>query len=167
MISQAEAIIRARPDRYIPFAPDVRLEPDNPQCRWPRFKCVGLGLFFLLVPAREVCVAIEEEGSIVRGKTGLPFPSLPIFVRSLIDAENTLDLEDLVDGMNLSEEWAAANGVHISDKTYPDSHISPRSHWERLTRTKQKRMGLKYNPRIYATRYRRHNERDPRKTGWL
>jgi len=160
-------MIRARPEKYIPFAHDVRWESDDPICRWTRFKCVGLGLFFLLVPAREVCVAIEKEDSIVRGKTGLPFPSLPVFVQSLLDARMITDLADLIDAMDLSEEWATINGVHVSDKPYPNSTLTPKSLWERFTRTKQKRMGLKYNPRINATRYRRHNERDPRKTGWL
>ena len=167
VISRAEALIRARPDEYIPFAPDVRLEPDDPQCRWARFKPVGLSLFFRLVPAGELHIAIEKQGSIVRGKTGLPFPSLPVFVQSLLDAGNMLDLEDLVDAMDLSEEWATGNGVHLSYEKYPGSRSSPGKEWEWLTRTKQKRMGLKYNPRIYATRYRRHRERDPRKTGWL
>ena len=103
-------------------------------------------------------------------KTGLPFPSLPAFVQSLLDdvsITSYADLADLVDAMDLSEEWAAANGVKVSDEPYPRTRYSPRKRWERITRTKQKRMGLKYDPRIYATRYRKHNERDPRMTGWL
>ncbi|KAL8705217.1 MAG: hypothetical protein Q9201_001673 [Fulgogasparrea decipioides] len=165
-VPQAEALIRNRPDKYIPFAPDCRFL-DLQQSRWTRFKCVGLGLFFLLVPAREVCVDIEKEGSIVRGKTGLPFPSLPVFVQSLLDADNIGDLEDLVDAMDLPEEWAVANGVQLSETRYADSEVCPRSQWKWLTRTKQKRMGLKYNPKVYATKYRKHKSRDPGLTGWL
>lgn len=125
----------------------------------------------LLVLARDVHVAIEKEDSIVRGKTGLPFPSLSVFVQSLLDAKDTMNLGDLIDAMNLTEEWAAANGVHVSDEPYdwpyPITEDTPKHHWERLTRTKKIRMGLKYDPIIYATRYRRHNECDPRRTGWL
>lgn len=166
MIPRAEALIRAKPDIYIPFAPDVRLNPSDKGFHWTRFKCVDLCLFFLLVPAREVCIDIEKKASIVRGKTGLPFPSLPTFVQSLLDSHNLLDLEDIIDAMDLSEEWAAENGVNLPDGSYPGPH-SLKAQWERIARTKQKRMGLKYNPRIYASRYRRHRERDPRETGWL
>ena len=66
--------------------------------------------------------------------------------------------------MNLEEGWAAANGVEVSDQSYPDVQISPKAAWER---TRQARMGWKYDPKIYATRYRRHGEADPRKTGSL
>ena len=150
----------------MPFAPDCRLA-DQPTSKWPRFKFVGINLFVLLVPADEVHFAIDFEGSIVRGKTGLPFPSLPAFVQSLLDSRNLLDLEDLIDAMNLEEDWAAANSIRISDQPYPGFQVSPRRAWEKSTRTKQTRLGWKYDPKIYATRYRRHNERDPRKTGNL
>ena len=125
------------------------------------------GPLFSLVPALLVYIAIEKEDSFVRGKTGLPFPSLPMFVQSLLDAKNIMDLGDLVDTMSLSEEWASTNGVYLLDIAYPDAQIPLRSQWERLLRTKQKRMGRKYDPRRYATRYRRHNERDRGKIGWL
>ncbi len=109
--------------------------------------------------------AIDQEDSIVRGKSGLPFPSLPALVQSLLDSKNLLNLEDVIDAMNLEEDWAAANGVKISDQSYPGVRVSPKRAWERSTRTRQTRMGWKYDPKIYATRYRTHNERDPRKTG--
>lgn len=120
-----------------------------------------------MVPADEVRFAIDKEDSIVRGKTGLPFPSLPAFVQSLLDSKNLLDLEDVIDAMNLDEGWAAANDVKISDQPYPEVQASPKWAWENSTRTRQARMGWKYDPKIYATRYRTHNERDPRETGDL
>lgn len=125
---------------------------------------VGTKLFVLLVPADEVRFAIDKEDSIVRGKTGLPFPSLSAFVQSLLDSKNLLDLEDIIDAMNLDDEWAAANGIGISDQPYPGVQGSPKRAWEKSTRTRQTRMGWKYDPNIYATRYRTHDHRDPRET---
>lgn len=91
---------------------------------------VGIKLFVLLVPADEVRFAIDKEDSIVRGKTSLPFPSLPAFVQSLLDSKNLLDLEDVIDAMNLDVEWAAANNVKMSDQPYPEVRASPKWAWE-------------------------------------
>lgn len=159
-------LLKARPEKYTPFAPDCRVA-DEPLSKWPRFKVVGTKLFVLLVAADEVRFAIDQEGSIVRGKTGLPFPSLPAFVQSLLDSKNLLDLEDIIDAMNLGEDWAAGNSVEVSDQPYPGVRMSPKQAWEKSTRTRQSRMGWKYDPKIYATRYRRYKERDPRETGDL
>ena len=162
-LSTARDLLKVRSQKYTPFAPDCRVA-DEPLSKWPRFKLVGIRLFVLLVPADEVRFAINQESSIARGKTGLPFPSLPAFVQSLLDSHNLLDLEDIIDAMNLDEGWAATNGVEVSDQPYPEVQISPKDAWEESTRTRQTRMGWKYDPKIYATRYRRHKEADPRKT---
>lgn len=124
-------------------------------------------LFGLLFPADEVRFAIDQKDNIVRGKSSLPFPSLPAFVQSLLDSGNVLNLEDIIDAMNIEEDWAAVNRVEPSDQPYSGVRISPKRAWERSTRTRQTRMGWKYDPKIYATRYRTHKDRDPRKTGNL
>ncbi|KAL9630490.1 MAG: hypothetical protein Q9164_006386 [Protoblastenia rupestris] len=142
-------------------------EPNRPTSKWPRFKLVGIKLFILLVPADGVRFAIDQEGSKVRGETGLHFPSLPAFVQSLLDYKNLLSLEDLIGAMNLDEDWATANNVKVSDQSYPEVHISPKYAWEKSTGMRQIRMGCKYDPKIVATRYRRHGGRDPRETGNL
>ena len=165
-LSKATSLLKDRSQKYVPFAPDCRVA-DQPISKWPRFKLVGIKLFVLLIPADEVRFAIDQEDSIVHGKTGLPFPSLPAFVQSLLDSKNHLDLEDIIDAMNLDEEWAAANGIKISDQPYPGVQMSPKRAWEKSTRTRQTRMGWRYDPKIYATRYRTHNDQDPRKTGDL
>ena len=96
----------------MPFAPDCRIA-DRPERKYPRFTLRSIRLFILLVPAEEVRFAIDDKDSIVRGKTGLLFPSLPAFVQSLLDSKNMLDLADLIDAMNLNEEWATENGVKL------------------------------------------------------
>lgn len=137
------------------------------QSKWPRFKVVGVRLFILLVLADEFRFSIDQQDSIVRGKTGLPFPSLPAFVQSLLDSKNLIDLADLIDGMNLDEDWAAENGVEVSDHPYPGVLPSPKWVWEKFTRSRHTNMGWKYDPKIYAIRYRKHRDRDPRETGDL
>jgi len=159
-LSTAKSLLKARPQNYTSFAPDCRVA-DEQQSKWPRFKVVGVQLFTLLVPADEVRFSIEQENSVVRGKTGLPFPSLPAFVQSLLDSKNLTDLADLIDGMNLDEDWAAKNGVEVSDQPYPEVLASPKWAWEKFTRSRHTNMGWKCDPKIYATRYRKHGDRDP------
>ena len=98
--------------------------------KWPRFKVDGTTLFVLLVPADEVRFAINKEDSIVHGKPGLPFPSLPAFVQSLLDSKN------LIDAMNLDDDCAAVNGVEVSGQPYPEVQISPKEAWEESIRTR-------------------------------
>ena len=50
-----------------------------------------------------------DPGNIEKSKGGLPYPSLVAFAQSLLDAQNGAELEDLMDGMNLSEEWGEQN----------------------------------------------------------
>lgn len=37
--------------------------------------------------------------------SGAPYPNLEVFAQSLLDTQRLVDLTDLVDGMNLTEEW--------------------------------------------------------------
>ena len=40
-----------------------------------------------------------------RSRSGLPYPRLEVFAQSLIDTKSLCDLEDLIDGMDLTEKW--------------------------------------------------------------
>lgn len=113
---------------------------DKPLSQVPHFKFVRIRLSILLVPASEVCLAVDREDSIVHGKTGLPFPSLPVFVQSLLDSKNLVDLEDLIDAMNWGGGCASAHGIQLSDQPYPAGD-PPKLEWEISTRTRQSRMG--------------------------
>ena len=44
-----------------------------------------------------------------RSLNGLPYPQLEVFAPSLLDTLDSVDLEDLVDGMNLTEQWGIEN----------------------------------------------------------
>lgn len=71
---------------------------------FPRFKLKDVNLWFDLIPSEDchlVCEALNFE----RSTTGLPYPKLEIFAQSLLDTYNAVALADLIDGMDLSEEW--------------------------------------------------------------
>lgn len=105
-------------------------------------------------------------------------------MQSLVDTKNGVDLEDVIDGMNLSEEWGEQNldlGGHTDVKWLEDyadtlredgrdemfifidsAPVSRHQMWREFVLNKQRRMGWKYPPEIYATRFRRHGSKDPR-----
>lgn len=105
-------------------------------------------------------------------------------MQSLLDTKSGVDLEDLIDGMDLSEEWGEQNldleghtdtewleGIidalqkdgrdEMSIWIDPDP-VPRRQLWQEFVQNKQRRMGWKYPPEIYATRFRRHGSKDPR-----
>ena len=155
---------------------------------FPRFKCEGMNLFFCIVSSKSChmeCNATNFE----RSKMGLPYPRLEVFTQSLLDTGNHSSLTDLVDGMNLSEDWGkeALDLSGLSDakwqqwkydtvmayekKHYPDIETDEEyvargfdkaEMWAQITGEKQHRCGVKYPTDIYATRFRFHNQPDPR-----
>ncbi|KAF6225244.1 hypothetical protein HO133_010441 [Letharia lupina] len=56
-------------------------------------------------PARPGVKEMLEPARFELGQTGIPVPKLVVFAQSLLDTNNGVDLEDLVNGMNLSMEW--------------------------------------------------------------
>jgi hypothetical protein len=52
------------------------------------------------------CVPENFEYSAQRG---IPYPKLHLFAQSLLERQNRSDLQDLVDGMDLTEEWGEEN----------------------------------------------------------
>lgn len=114
---------------------------------------------------------------------GLPYPKLPIFVQSVMDARDIVNLADVIDGMDLSEKW----GIDNLDLTYttdtswanwangrikredPEAIFSlvstnafnRKATWQKIVQTKQTRGGWKYPKDQYATRFRRHGSTDP------
>jgi hypothetical protein len=129
---------------------------------------------------RERCLASDVLVEI----GGLPYPKLPVYVQSSIDTKSLVKLEDLIDGMNRSEEWGEQN---LDLENYTDTEwlqkwiealqadglkkmfilesatpVPRRDIWKDCIGKNQKRLGWKHPPEIYATRYRRHGARDPR-----
>jgi hypothetical protein len=124
-----------------------------------------------------------------RSKMGLPYPRLELFTQNLFDTGNHSGLTDLVDGMNLSEDWGeealdlsgfsdikwqqwkhdtvmAYEKLHYPELEPDDEYVArgfdKTEMWEEISRGKQHRCGLKHPTDIYATRFRFHNQPDPR-----
>lgn len=109
-----------------------------------------------------------------------------MYAQSLIDTKNSVDLQDLIDGMNLSEEWGEENldlegttdtewleryvyvlrqdGVQGMFIFVDPTPVPRREIWTDSVRNEQRRIGWKYPPEIYATRFRRRRSasKDPR-----
>jgi hypothetical protein len=150
---------------------------------YPRIKFKGLNLFLLLLSA-EACHLPCERLNFEYSDNGIPYPKLPIFAQSLLDINNDRDLEDLIDGMNLSPEWgeefldlegyidqewrrwrAARLGNMWSDQymeRYNRNPIQKRHIWikESNDEAKRRRQGYKYRPDM-ITRFWRVGRKDP------
>ncbi|KAM5444452.1 hypothetical protein MaudCBS49596_008011 [Microsporum audouinii] len=151
--------------------------------KYPRFKAVGRTDFWLLLPA-SYCHITCEPDSIEWSQGRLPYPKLHVYVQSLIDTKNKVDLADLVDGMDLTEDWGMKylnlegntdtewleNLVQRLKEDGPKDRFMfvfpqpmPRLKiWKEFVETKQSRMGWKYSSELYATRFRRYGSKDPR-----
>ena len=75
---------------------------------FPRFKFVGLRLFLVILPSHACHVEIGPE-TVKLSTSGLPYPALPTYAQSLLDTNNEVDLDDLIDGMDLTLKWGEEN----------------------------------------------------------
>lgn len=151
---------------------------------YPRFKGKGTDFHFILVPARDVHIVCEPS-NITRSLRGLPYPKLDVFIQSCLDTRNELQLCDVVDGTNLSEQWGEenleldgfndvewakdmnrrgrefANGkfAHWAPFAY-DGPKSRREMWQSMVRTKKDRLDWTKPSDIYVTQYRIVDEPD-------
>ncbi|KAI9752083.1 MAG: hypothetical protein M4579_005768 [Chaenotheca gracillima] len=168
----------------MPFRPSALKGVNSLNHTYPRFKGIGIRFFFLVVPSQEPNITCSPA-NIERSKSGVPFVNLPTYAQSLIDTQNTVDLEDLVDGMDLSLEWGEENLdlEGSTDTSWAQARIdalladgtkkmfvwidaephSRRAIWERMVGGKTRRLGFKYPEELYLTRFRRRGSRDPRK----
>jgi hypothetical protein len=107
-LETAANLFRAEPDRFEPFRPSALTRVRGMEHLYPRFKFVGLRCFFILMTSQACHLPCTPE-TIEYSQTGLPYPKLHLFAQSLLDTWNLVDLDDLVDGMNLTLEWGEAN----------------------------------------------------------
>lgn len=107
-----------------------------------------------------------------------------MYVQSAIDSKDDGLLQDLIDGMDLTEQWGekSLNLEGLTDtkwlegryQAFLDDGVDPmfiwvdttpvsrRKIWTAMVQQKQRRLGWKYSPEKYATRYRKHGAKDPR-----
>lgn len=65
-------------------------------------------MFFMLL-LLQYCYFPYEPNSIERCKMAVLYLKLYIYIQSLIDIWNIVNLNDLIDEMDLSEEWGVEN----------------------------------------------------------
>lgn len=75
---------------------------------FPRFKLIGTTDFWVIHPSSYLHVSCKPQ-SIEKSLNGLPYPKLPTYVEALLDTQNGVDLADLIDAADLSEEWGEEN----------------------------------------------------------
>ncbi|GKZ57637.1 hypothetical protein AnigIFM49718_002960 [Aspergillus niger] len=180
---RAVELFTSHPDILEPCGPNPLKSPNLLNHKYPRFKAIGWASFWLLVPG-DYCHLTVEPQNIEWSLGGLPYPKLPVYVQSAIDSKSLLDLEELVDGMNLAEEWGHREldlEGHTDTKWLEDyaqafrddgvdemfifvdpTPVSRKEIWTHAVRNKHRRLGWKYSPETHATRYRKYGSKDPR-----
>lgn len=168
--------------------------PPRPPYMWsllhtfPRFKVIGKALCFTLIPSDDAhldCITPNIE----RSQMGLPYPTLEIFAQSLLDTRDITAITDLIDGMDLTEQWGfeflkldAENDLAWTRRKnekiqasvpasqdsclleLPTNTINLKETWHAIVRDKERRIGAEYSEGYYATRFRGRGAGDPRST---
>jgi hypothetical protein len=155
---------------------------------FPRFKVVGKALCLTLIPSEDAhidCIPPNVE----RSQISLPYPTLEIFAQSLLDTNDMVALTDLIDGMDLTEQWGlehlkldAENDlawirqknekIRASVPLTPDSCLlelptntrNLKDTWIERVRTKERRTGAEFAEGFWAMRFRARGSPDPRST---
>jgi hypothetical protein len=142
---------------------------------FPRFKIVGKALCFTLIPSDDAHIDCIPR-NIERSAMNLPYPTLEIFAQSLLDTNDMVALTELIDGMDLTEQWGlehpkldAENDlawtlrknekIRASVPLTPDScllerginTINLKETWDAIVRTKERRMGAEFPEGYFAT----------------
>lgn len=181
-LEAAAGLFRAKPDAFEPFRPSALSRSQGMEHLFPRFKFKGLRLLFIIMSAQAWHIPCRPE-NIEYSSTGLPYPKLPIFAQSLLDTRNFVDLEDLIDGMNLTLDWGMENldlegtidvdwirwranflnGGQASEGQIPTWCNKRLDAWTEMVSddAKKMRQGHKYLP-SYETRFRKRGQKDPR-----
>lgn len=144
---------------------------------FPRFHLKGVYFLFFLVLTRDWLLDCDEARC-EKSFMGLPYPKLEYFAQSLLETQRLGDLEDLVDGMNLSEEWGEEHldldrtcdvgyarwkneQIRASTPKTPYSELMEMTTyphplqpiWQEIVRNKKSRIGLELPKYFYHTRF--------------
>ena len=73
-----------------------------------QFKSRGIDHYFFLVPSIDVHIDCDPS-NFTRSLRGLPYPKRDVFLQSCLDTYDMVQLCDVIDGTNVSEEWGEKN----------------------------------------------------------
>jgi hypothetical protein len=154
---------------------------------YKRYQIRGLPHTFVIVPSRDVHLDCQPD-KIVRSLRGLPYPKLEDFFQSCLDRRDEVELTDLIDGTNVTDDWGETHldleGTHdiewarlMKRRTdewnpqregtappidyWPTRPESKREFWKSLVQTKMDRLDWSRPPEIFLTQYRIRNSSDP------
>ncbi|KAI1323367.1 hypothetical protein F5Y16DRAFT_403562 [Xylariaceae sp. FL0255] len=153
---------------------------------YPRFHLKGVHFVFSLVSSADWLIDCDESKCELSWM-GLPYPKLEYFAQSLLYTQRWTDLHDLIDGMDLSEEWGEE---HLKFDQAPSDQFAewkneriratvPKTRWSimmeislpapelkpiwlRFVRTKKERIPIELDPKRWLTRYFLIGDDDPR-----
>lgn len=83
--------------------------PNSLRSVCPTFKLQDVSLYILLMPSAWTFIDPRPETNLEYSRSGLPYPKMPQFARSLLALNNGADTCDFVDGMDLDEQWGEEN----------------------------------------------------------
>lgn len=173
--------------RYEPWI-NVMPQPRSLIHTYPHFTLKDVNFFFFIMPAFEYRIDCDPE-KCERSHMGVPYPKLEHFAQSLLDTQQYADLDDLVDGMNLTEEWGEkyldldkqGEAEYIKEKnrkilasvdleanpaaimmTLVQRPVDKRAKWVRSVRNKARRINDELPKDKYETRFRIKGRGDPR-----
>ncbi|KAI7783435.1 hypothetical protein LA080_011781 [Diaporthe eres] len=78
--------------------------PGSLNYTYGRFQSKGKDHYFVLVPSGDAYIVISPI-NLTRSIRGLPYPKLEVFIQSCLARSEELELEDVIDGSDVSERW--------------------------------------------------------------
>lgn len=185
LVGQAAEILQSEPyaTQYRLIKPWPYYSPCSLIHTYHRFKSRGTDHYFILVPSIDMYIDCHPA-NFTRSPRGLPYPKLDVFIQSCLDTCDMLQLCDVIDGTNVSEEWGEKNldlegtidvewaeeknkrGKEFGGKwahavfawTGPKEK---REMWQSLVRTKKDRLDWTKPKDIFITQYRLIDTPDP------
>lgn len=189
-IAEARAVLLSPPysSEYRLLKPWPHPTPGSLNYTYGRFKSKGKDHYFVLVPSEDAHIVISP-GNLTRSIRGLPYPKLEVFIQSCLERAEKLELEDVIDGSNVSEQWGeefldlegtndtdwaermCQKGVEFAkgDRDlewwvfFRTADFSKRELWQEAVRNKERRRGLDKPASVFLTQYRAIGSTDP----WL
>ncbi|PGG97167.1 hypothetical protein AJ79_09304 [Helicocarpus griseus UAMH5409] len=185
LVDKAVDLLQSEPytTRYRRVEPWPYCEPFSLIHTYHRFKTRGIKHYFFLVPSIDVHIDCIPS-NFTRSLRGLPYPKLNVFIQSCLDTYDMLQLCDVIDGTNVSEEWGEQNldlegtndvqwarekikrgrdfgGKWAFAAAARAGRKSKREMWQSLVRTKEDRLDWTKPKDVFITQYRVIGAPDP------
>ncbi|KAJ5245314.1 hypothetical protein N7489_005410 [Penicillium chrysogenum] len=185
LVGQAAELLQSEPyaTQYRLVKPWPYYSPLSLIHTYHRFKSRGINHYFFLVPSIDMHIDCDPS-NFTRSPRGLPYPKLDVFIQSCLDTNDMLQLCDVIDGTNVSEEWGENNldlegttdvewakeknkrGEEFGGKWAHglfawEGGRNKREMWQSLVRTKEDRLDWTKPKDVFITQHRVIGTPDP------